>query len=171
MPAAQLAAHVCAYLDHVLPAGKARSTDPDKFWPNLIQQPGQIFEIWGQARSNPDRNDLPSSGQNHHFWDQGSAYNRPGSSTWTYSLWHHYCWSSSSGTPFKALVRERLSQESPVLSLNFAVPCIHLVKLWPMDSGSDLTLERKVAGGNSGGETPDESLRQFITVFLNFEYR
>jgi len=36
----------------------------------------------------------------------------------------------------------------------------------PMDSGSDLTLDRKVAGGNSGGEKPDESLRHLLPFFL-----
>jgi len=40
-----------------------------------------------------------------------------------------------------------------------------------MDSGSDLMLKRKIAGGNSGGEKPDESLKQFIGGFLGFEYR
>ena len=40
------------------------------------------------------------------------------------------------------------------------------IKIGPMDSGSDLTLERKVAGGNSGGEKPDESLRHLLPFFL-----
>jgi len=40
-----------------------------------------------------------------------------------------------------------------------------------MDSGSDLMLERKIAGGNLGGEKLDESLKQFIGGFFGFEYR
>jgi len=44
-------------------------------------------------------------------------------------------------------------------------------KINPMDSGLILTLERKIAGGNSGGEEPDKFLKQLKESFLVFEYR
>jgi len=128
MPAAQLTVHVCAYLDHVLPAGKARSADPDKFWPktSLIQQPGQIFEIWGQARSNPDKNDLPSSGQNHHFCDQGSAYIDRGPTR------NYYQITPPSGTNPKMYY---------YLDVTISIMCI-MDAWWSVDSRYELFLSR-----------------------------
>ena len=63
-------------LEVFLAAIEARAANLDKFgWKNsLIQQPGQVLKFLGQARSNPDENDLRSSGQNCHFRDQASTY-------------------------------------------------------------------------------------------------